>query len=165
MNGDESGDAAAFGEDLAHAMTGRLGRGHAHVDARHGNDGLEVDVESMREHQQLARAQVRPNFFGIEFCRGLIGNQNHHHVGPLCRFGDRGHFKACLLRLGDGLRCRGQAHLYLNTGILQVESMGVALGAVADDGYLFRLDEGEVGIVIVVCRSHDFLGFPFLLAS
>jgi len=34
VNGDEARHAAALGEDLAHAMAGRLGRGHAHVDAR-----------------------------------------------------------------------------------------------------------------------------------
>ena len=39
--------------------------------------------------------------------------------------------------------------------------MGMPLGAVADDGYLFRLDEGEVGIVIVVSLGHDFLLFSF----
>jgi hypothetical protein len=39
--------------------------------------------------------------------------------------------------------------------------VGVALGAVADDGYLLGLDESEVGIVIVISLGHDFLDFPF----
>ncbi len=56
MNGDEPRYAAAFGEDFAHAMAGSLGRGHAHVNALCGNDGLEVDVEAVREQQQLARS-------------------------------------------------------------------------------------------------------------
>ena len=34
VNGDEAGNAAAFGEDFAHAMAGALGRGQAHVNAR-----------------------------------------------------------------------------------------------------------------------------------
>ena len=40
--------------------------------------------------------------------------------------------------------------------------MGVALGAVADDGDLLGLDEREVGVVIVVSLGHDFLDFSFL---
>jgi hypothetical protein len=36
MDGDEARDAAAFGEDFAHAMAGSLGRGEAHVDVRRG---------------------------------------------------------------------------------------------------------------------------------
>ena len=70
-------------------MAGRLGRGHAYVDARRRNDGLEVNVEAVREHQQLARAQVRADLFGIELGRGLVGDQDHHHVGPLDGLGNR----------------------------------------------------------------------------
>ena len=54
MDGDEAGHAAALDEDLADAMAGSLGRGHAHVDAGGGHDGLEVDVEAVGEHEQLA---------------------------------------------------------------------------------------------------------------
>ncbi len=66
MDGDEARDAAAFGEDFADAMAGSLGRGHAHVDACRGNDGLEVDVEAVREEQQLAGGEVGRDFFGVE---------------------------------------------------------------------------------------------------
>jgi len=161
--GDEAGDAAALGEDLAHAMAGSLGRGHADVDAGGGNDGLEVDVESVREHEQLAGAQIGADFFRVEFGGGLIGDEDHDHVGPFCGLGDGGHFKAGLLRLGDGLGIGSEADFHLHARILEVEGVCVPLGAVADDGHFFRLDEGEVGIVIVVGCSHDFLGFPFSL--
>ena len=112
----------------------------------------------------LPAAEVGADLVGIEFGRGLIGDQDHDHVGPLGGFGDGGDFKAGLLRLGDGLGVGGEADFDLDAGVLEVEGVCVPLGAVADDGYLFRLDEGEVGIVIVVGRRHDFLGFPFLLA-
>ena len=164
VDGDEAGNAAALGEDFAHAMAGRLGRGHADIDACRGNDGLEVNVEAVGEEEQLAGGEIGPDLFGIQLGRGLIGDQNHHHVGPLGGLGDSDHFKARLLRLGDGLGVGREADFYLNAGILEVESMGMPLGAVADDGYLFGLDEGEVGIVIVISLRHDFLGFPFLLA-
>ena len=50
----------------------------------------------------------------------------------------------------------------MDAGVLQVEGVGVSLGAVADDGYLLGLNEGKVGIVIVICLRHGFLGFPFV---
>jgi hypothetical protein len=40
--------------------------------------------------------------------------------------------------------------------------MGMPLRAVANDGYLLGLNEGEVGIVIVIGLGHDFLCFPLL---
>ena len=54
MDRNQPRNAAALDEDLAHPMAGSLGRSHAHVDARRRNNGLEVNVEAVREHQQLA---------------------------------------------------------------------------------------------------------------
>src|ERR1017187_1709654 len=160
---DEAGDAAAFSEDFTYAMAWGLWCGHAYINARSGNDGLEMNVESVREHEQLSCAEVRSNLVRIQFGRSLIWNENHDHVAPFCGLGDGYDFKAGLLRLGDGLGGCSQANFYLDSRVLEVKSMGLPLGAVADNGHLFRLDEGEVCVVIVVCRSHDFLGFPFLV--
>ena len=97
-------------------MARSLGRGHAYVDPRGGDDGLEVDVESVREHQQLTRRQVRPDVFGVDLGLNLVGSQDHHHVGPLRGLGRRNHIEARLLRLGNGLRFHGgQAHLHLHS--------------------------------------------------
>ena len=101
----------------------------------------------------LPALEVRADLVGVELGRGLIGDENHDDVGPLGGFGDGGDFKAGLLRLGDGLGVGGEADFDLDAGVLEVESVGVALGAVADDGYFLRLDEGEVGIVIVISLS------------
>ena len=43
----------------------------------------------------------------------------------------------------------------MDAGVLEVEGVGVALGAVADDGDLFGLDEGEVSVCVVVCLGHE----------
>ena len=79
--------------------------------------------------------------------------------------GDRVHFKAGFLRLGNGLRVRGEAYLHLDARVLEVESMRMPLGAVADDGHLLRLDQGKVGVVIVISLSHDDLDFSFCCAG
>ena len=77
MDGDESGDAAAFSEDFADAMAGSLGRSHADVDALGGNDGLEVNVEAVREHDQLAVGEIGSDFFGVQ-----LGLRSDRGRGP-----------------------------------------------------------------------------------
>ena len=162
MDGDQSWDAAALGEDLADAMAGGLGRGHADVDVLGGDDGLVVNVEAVGEHEQLAGGQVGADLLGVELGLALVGGEDHHHVGPFGDLGGRADFQAGLLRLADGLGGRLQADLHLDAGILEVESVGVALGAVADDGYLLGLNQGQVGILIVVSLRHDFFFLPLL---
>ncbi len=106
--------------------------------------------------QQFARAEIRLDLLGIQFGRGLIGNQNHHYVGPLGGFADGRDFEARLLCLGDRLGARGEAHFYLNARVLEVESVGMSLRAVADNGHLLRLNKGKISIVIVVGLCHLF---------
>ena len=101
-----------------------------------------MNIEAVGEHEQLAGGEVRPDLFGIQLGRGLFGNQNHDDICPLGDICNGAHFKAGLLRLGDGLRVSRQAHLHLDAGVLEVESVSVPLRAVADDGYLFCLNEG-----------------------
>ena len=50
-----------------------------------------------------------------------------------------------------------QADADVDARVLEIESMGVALRAVADDGYLLALDEREIGVVVVVRLGHCFL--------
>ncbi len=70
-------------------------------------------------------------------------------------------FKAGLLRLGNGLGVCGEAHLHLYARVLEVERVRMPLRAVADDGHFLGLNEGKVGVVIVVSLSHDVLDFSF----
>ena len=42
----------------------------------------------------------------------------------------------------------------VDAGLGQVEGVGMALGAVADDGHLAALDQARVGVVLVVQRGH-----------
>ena len=52
-----------------------------------------------------------------------------------------------------------EADADVDAGVLEVEGVGVALGAVADDGDFFGLDEGEVCVCVVVglCHVSSFL--------
>src|SRR5262249_56957041 len=55
-----------------------------------------------------------------------------------------------LLRLVPRSPVLAQADGDLDTGIVQVESVSVALGPVAHDGDLLALDEGKVGVLVVI---------------
>ena len=101
LNGDQAGYAAAFGEDLAHAMAGRFGGDQRDINVGGRLDRAEVDVEAVREHQRLARGEVRRDVLGVDVGLRLIGDQDHDDVGPLGGVGDGEHVEAGLLRLGD----------------------------------------------------------------
>ncbi len=55
------------------------------------------------------------------------------------------------LGLFDALRALAQRHRdFLDAGVAQIERMGMALAAIADDGVLLALDQVQVGIAIVI---------------
>ena len=53
-----------------------------------------------------------------------------------------------------------EAYADVDAGVLEVEGVGVALRAVADDGDFLCLDEREVCVCVVVCLCH-FSVLPF----
>src|ERR1700759_594253 len=53
------------------------------------------------------------------------------------------------VHLGLGAARLGQPHTHIDAGVLKVERVRVALRTVADDGDLFGLNEGEIGVLIV----------------
>jgi hypothetical protein len=59
---------------------------------------------------------------------------------------------------GLGLRAAlgglGQADAHVDAGVVQVQRVGVALAAVADDGDLPALDQRQVGVVVIGDRGH-----------
>jgi hypothetical protein len=154
VNRQQSGCAAAFGEDFADAVAGRFGRDHGDINVARRLDSLEVDVESVGEHERLAAREVRRDGGGIE--RGLagVGGDDHDDVGPGGSAVGGDGIEAMLL--GAGARAAGfrKAHLHGDAAVAQVEGVGVPLRAVAEDGDLLAADEGEVGGVVVVDLCH-----------
>ena len=57
--------------------------------------------------------------------------------------------RPCVLRLLDGRRVGPQADDDVDAGVLEVQRVGVALGAVAEDGDGLAVEEVEVGVVVV----------------
>ncbi len=93
----------------------------------------------------------------VDLGRGLVGGQVHDDVGPLADLGDGADLEAGLAgALGVG-GVGAKADADVNAGVLEVEGVGVALRAVADDGDFLGLDEGEVCVCVVVGLCHFYI--------
>ena len=60
--------------------------------------------------------------------------------------------------LADRVGVRAQADHHVHAGVLQVERVGVALGAVAEDGHGLAVELREVGVLVVDHRARDSSG-------
>ena len=148
-DGDQAGDALALLVDAADEVAGAFGGDHEGVHARRRHDLAEVDVEAVAERDGVAALQIGRDVLLEEIALELVIDQDHDDVGL---FGGLVHAlddQARLLGLGPGLGAGAQADPHIQPTVVQVERVGVSLGAVADDGELLPLKDAEVGVVVV----------------
>ena len=135
-------------------MAGGLGGDHGDVHAVGGDDGLEVYVEAVREHEGLAGQKVGQDGLAVHLGLDVVGYEHHDDVGLAGGILDQAYLEA----VGFGLRYAATALVEadhdIEAGILQVEGVGVSLAAVADDADGLVLDQGHVGVVFVVHLCH-----------
>ena len=79
----------------------------------------------------------------------LVGQQDHHEIAAAGGLDDGQHLEALLARLGDRGGVLAQPDDDVDAGVLQVERVGVALRAVADDGDGLAVEQREVCVVVV----------------
>ncbi|MCY1530136.1 hypothetical protein D9M68_653120 [compost metagenome] len=131
-------------------MARGLRRDHDHVEVSARYDLVVVDGEAVGEGQGGTLLQVRLDFFlvqlGLEFVRG----QDHHQVGGSNGFRHALDGQAMGFGLGNGGGAGTQADGHVDTGILQVAGVGMALGTVTDDGNFLALDDREVTVFVVI---------------
>src|SRR6185437_11819227 len=118
----------------SHQMAGALGRDHKNVDAGGGLDELEMDVEAVAEGQILARRELGGDFGLVNFGAHLVRHQHHHDVGAARGLGGLENRQTLL----GGLLPRGavlaEPHAYVHSAVAQIERVGMALAAEAEDG-------------------------------
>lgn len=52
--------------------------------------------------------------------------------------------------------CFVKANAHIHSGVAQIKSMSMALAAIADDGDLLVLNDGQIGVLIVInCSQRD----------
>ena len=136
-------------------MAGALGGDHGHVHVGGGHDLLEVDVEAVGKHQHVARLQVGSDVPLVHVGLDLVVDQDHHDVAPLGGLGDGHDLQPGLLGVLPVLGAGAETHAHVTAGILQVQGVGVALGAVADDGDFLTVEVVDLAVLRVGHLCHD----------
>ncbi len=132
-------------------MAGALGGDHEHVQVGAGLDQLEMHVQAVGEGQGGALLHVRGQVGIIQLGLQLVGGQDHDHIGPGSGLGGGHDLQALAFGLLDGGRAGAQGDRDVgHAGVAQVQDMGMALRAVADNGNLLGLDQVQIGIAIVI---------------
>jgi hypothetical protein len=150
VHGHQGGHAGPLREEVAHDVAGGLGRDHGHVDVGRRHHLVEVDVEAVGEHQHLALAEPALDRLLVDLALGLVGEEDHHDVAGLRGLVHRHDLEAVLLGARPALRALVEAHDHVLPRVLQVQRVGVALAAVADDGDLLPAEEAQVRVLVVV---------------
>ncbi len=156
LHSHERGHARAFLEYLAHTVAGGLGRDHRHINMGGRHNLAEANVEAVGEHDRVARLEVGLDFVMIDLPLDGVGQQDHDHVGLGSRVGHAEDAQAIRFGLGLAPGAFMQAHAHVGAGVAQVERVGVALAAVADDGNLLAVEQRQVGLVFVIDLRHEF---------
>jgi len=114
-------------------VSGRLRRDHHDVVAGGGDDAAEMDVQAVREEQRGVGLEVRLDLLLVDALLHVVRHEDRDDLRSARRVADGAHARpASSAASADGL-ARTQADFDLDAGVTQVESVGVALAAVADD--------------------------------
>jgi hypothetical protein len=114
-----------------------------------------ANVETVGEHQRVARLEVRRDVLFIDLRLDRVGQRHHDHVGFGAGLGIAQHAQPVAFRLGPALAARVETDAHIHAALLEVERMGMALAAVAEDRDLFALQIAQVCLVFVVDFRHD----------
>ena len=108
----------------------------------------------MGDEQGVAALQVGGDVL-VEVALARCRAPGHDQVGLGGGLGDRQDPQAGRLGLGHRRGALAEADPHVDARLLEVEGVGVALGAVPDHGDLAAGDEGAVGVLLVVHVGHE----------
>jgi hypothetical protein len=131
-----------------------LGSHHGDVHTGRGLDVAKANIETVTEEQRRALLEVRGDGLGVDGALDLVRRQDHDNIGLLDGLGDRDDLQALCLGLVPGLAALGEADANVDSGVAQVQRVGVALAAIANNGDLAPLNHGEICVVVVEHFSH-----------
>ena len=146
-------------------MARPLGRDHEDVHIGRRDDLFEMDVEAVSTGQAGPRPQPGFDIGLIHFAGHLVRGQNHDDIGLFGRLGDLLDQKTGAFGLGPRAAARLEGDPHVHAAVTQVERVGVALAAVADNGDLLVLEQGQVGVFVVVNIHAAFSLWIFRLLS
>ena len=138
-------------------MAGALGGDHQNVHIGRGSDLAVVDVEAVGEHDGLAGGQVGGDILLIHIGLLLVVDQDHDDICCLSSLGSGHDGEAVLLSHGPALAALIQADDDIAAGITQVHGVGMALGAITDDGDLLTVEVVDVAILLIIHFCHNYI--------
>lgn len=109
----------------------------------------------MGESQSLASGQVGRDVLLVHIGLILIVDEDHDDVSQLGSFGHGVDLETVLLSDGPGLAALAQADDNVTAGIPEILSVGMALGAVADDRDLLAVELIQVAILLIIHLCHS----------
>ena len=127
VNGDERGNAFAFGELAANNVAGTLRGDHNDINILGWGDGFEMNGEAVAEEQGFPLGQIGSDILPVN--RGNLGvrHGNKDDVGLLDRVGRVENREAFLLGYRAAFAARVEADDDLHAAFFEVEGVGVAL--------------------------------------
>ena len=155
-----AGDVLVDGNELRNALACNIGGAHRvarglrsnHDDVKVGArlNLTVVHVKAVGKRERRTLLDVGEHLVAVDLSDVFVRNEHHDDVGRAHRI-----FNGCDLKTGCGSLLPACAVLTdadrdVNTGIVQIEGMRMALTAVADDRHFLSLDEREISVLIVV---------------
>ncbi len=154
---EQRGHAAAGPVDGAEQVARALRRDHPDIDDPGRIDPPEMDVEAMGEHEQVAGVEVRRDLLVVDRLLGGVGDEEHDHVGGLDGVGDIGDAQAGVRRERPALGARREPDDHVDPRFVEVEGVGMALAAIADDRDGLPGKRRRIRVVVVVHRRRHRL--------
>ena len=124
-----------------------------------------ADIEAVSESQRAAFLQVRRDLALVDVGLLLVRNQDHRDVRLLDGLGHRQNLQAVGLRRRLGLRALIEADDDVHAAVLQVQRVGVALAAVADNRHGFLLQKIKIRVLVIISFCHSTLSPRNVLLS
>ena len=146
---DQARHAAALEVLAAHEVPRALRRDEADVDAGRRLDLAVVDREAVAEQQRVALGDPVADLVLVDVVVQFVGDEDHHDVAARRGLGDRQHLEPALAGGVGGRGALAQADDHGYAGVLEVQRVGVALRAEADDRDGLAVEEAEVCVVVV----------------
>ena len=150
MDGDEAGNPASPGVLVANHVARALGGRHEDVDIGAGYDLSEVDIEPVAEGEECPFFHEGLDLLPIHVALEFVGDQDHEDVRHLGGFCGSQNGEARLFGLGPGTASLPEADDHIDSAVLEIIGVGVALAAVADDSHFFAAEHIHIGVFVVI---------------
>jgi FKBP-type peptidyl-prolyl cis-trans isomerase len=154
IDGDEGGDALAFGVLTADDVAGAFRGHHDHVHVLRRDDGLVENGEAVGEEERFALGEVGGDVLLVHATDLGVRHGDEDDVGGLHGFSGVHDLEALFFGHGAALGACVEADDDFDAALLEVQGVGVALGAEADDGAGLAFERCEAGVFFSV----DFRG-------